>query len=68
VSNVIPMSKAADDAFAAYCEAARRAQSTLEREDAEAAGRAWRRWLDLWMTREQRDYLGAAGSKVAPCR
>ena len=44
------------------------AEATLEREDAEAAGRAWRRWLDIWMTREQREALGAVGSKVLPCR
>lgn len=68
MSNVIPISKVADEAFQAYCVAARKAQATLEREDAEAAGRAWRRWLDLWVTREQREFLGPAEAKVAPCR
>lgn len=68
MSNVIPISKLADEAFNTYCAAARRAQTTLEREDAEAAGRAWRRWLDLWVTHEQRAFLGPVKAKVAPCR
>ena len=66
MTNVVPISKLADEAFDAYCIAARRAQATLEREDAEAAGRAWRRWLDLWVTHEQRAFLGTAKSKVEP--
>lgn len=68
MSNVIPISKPADEAFEAYCCAARKAQATLDREDAEEAGRAWRRWLDLWVTREQREYLGPVKSKAAPCK
>jgi hypothetical protein len=67
MSNVVSINKAADEAFHAYCAAARRAQVTLDREDAEEAGRAWRRWLDIWMTREQREFIGRPSARVIPC-
>ncbi len=44
----------------AYCAAARRAQATNEICDAIEAGRQWRRWLDLFMTPEQRGSIATA--------
>ncbi len=40
-----------------FVSAQRLAQSTGEVEDGIAAGRAWRRWLDVFMTEEQREAL-----------
>lgn len=45
-------------AWDAYVAASALAQSTRRIEDGIAAGRAWRRWLDLFMSQEQREYLG----------
>lgn len=47
-------------AWEEYCAAARKAQDTLAIDDAIAAGRAWRRWLDLWMAPDQRRALDVA--------
>lgn len=41
----------------AFVSAQRLAQSTGDVEDGIAAGRAWRRWLDVFMTEEQREAL-----------
>ena len=68
MTNVVSISKAADEAFAAYCVAAKRAQQTLDRKDADEAGRAWRRWLDIWVSADQREYLGSPKARVLPCR
>ncbi|GAA4169222.1 hypothetical protein GCM10023069_25450 [Shinella granuli] len=43
----------------AYVTAAKRAQESGRMEDGIAAGRAWRRWLDLFMTPEQREAIPA---------
>ncbi len=67
MSNVVSINKAADEAFQAYCAAARRAQVTLDRGDAVEAGRAWRLWLDVFMTREQREFMGRPSARVIPC-
>jgi hypothetical protein len=40
-----------------FVSAQRLAQSTGSVEDGIAAGRAWRRWLDIFMTEEQREAL-----------
>lgn len=47
-----------DEAWDAYISASRRAQSSLKMNDGITAGKAWRAWLDLWMTYEQRQHLG----------
>jgi hypothetical protein len=49
-----------DSAWAVYCEAMRRAQNTLSVSDGIAAGHAWRRWLDLFMSSQQRTSLEVA--------
>ncbi|GLK78020.1 hypothetical protein GCM10008171_32740 [Methylopila jiangsuensis] len=53
-------SAALEAAWEAYASAARRAQQTLTIEDGIAAGAAWRRFLDLHMTADQRQRLSAA--------
>jgi hypothetical protein len=40
-----------------FLTAQRRAQLTGSMQDGIAAGRAWRRWLDVFMTEEQREIL-----------
>lgn len=47
-----------DEKWDAYVAAHRRAQQTLALEDGKAAGRAWRDWLDLWITESQRKWVG----------
>lgn len=44
-----------------YANAARRAQASLRIEDGREAGKAWRAWLDLSMSAEQRAYLNGGG-------
>jgi len=56
-----------DAAWAVYCEARQQAERTLAVEDGIAAGKAWRRWLDLFMSPEQRRSLDNA-SVVTPVR
>ena len=68
MSTVVPISSAADRAYQDYCDCARKAQATLERADMEAAGRAWRRWLDTFMTADQRAYLDKPTASVTRCR
>lgn len=50
-----------DCAWADYCAARQQAEATLAVEDGIAAGKAWRRWLDLFMSAEQRESLDRAG-------
>lgn len=50
-----------------YCEARMRAEATMAVEDGIAAGKAWRRWLDLFMSPEQRRSLDSA-SVITPVR
>lgn len=47
-----------DERWDAYIAAHRRATQTLAIEDGKAAARAWRDWLDLWMTESQRKWIG----------
>lgn len=54
---VIPITTNVDRAYEDYCAKATKAQATRDREDMIEAGRAWRRWLDLFMTVEQREAL-----------
>jgi hypothetical protein len=50
-----------ENAWADYCTARMQAEATLAVEDGIAAGKAWRRWLDLFMTMDQRESLDRAG-------
>lgn len=50
-----------DVAWADYCAARKQAEATLAVEDGIAAGKAWRRWLDLFMSMDQRESLDRAG-------
>ena len=68
MSTVIPITRTADEAYLAFCEASRKAQATLDRRDCDAAGKAWRRYLDLYITPEQRAFLDRPIAKVVPCR
>lgn len=47
-----------DALWQAYREAAEKAQRSLKLEDGISAGRAWRAWLDLFMTQEQSATIG----------
>jgi hypothetical protein len=58
MSNVISLHDHQTRAWESYISAFHRAQSSGSIEDGIAAGRAWRRWLDLFMTPEQRSTIG----------
>jgi len=47
-----------DARWEAYRQAAAKAQRSLKQEDGILAGRAWRAWLDLFMTQEQSAKIG----------
>lgn len=49
-----------NEAWQAYCTARKQAETTWAVEDGIAAGRAWRRWIDLFMTADQRTALDEA--------
>ncbi|NKJ03455.1 hypothetical protein FHT29_000400 [Rhizobium sp. SG741] len=53
----LPSLEAQIESWDAYVSAQRLAQSTGSVEDGITAGRAWRRWLDLFMTSEQRNFV-----------
>jgi hypothetical protein len=53
----LPSLEAQIEAWDAYVSAQSLAQSTGDVEDGIAAGRAWRRWLDLFMTSVQRNFV-----------
>ncbi|UNK39359.1 hypothetical protein MNR02_06540 [Shinella sp. H4-D48] len=59
MSNVINLAEHQQAVWMAYVTAAKRAQESGRMEDGIAAGRAWRRWLDLFMTPEQREAIPA---------
>ncbi|MBB4347973.1 hypothetical protein [Aliirhizobium cellulosilyticum] len=59
MSNVVSLHDHQTRAWETYIEAMQRAQSSGAIEDGIAAGRAWRRWLDLFMTPEQRQSIGS---------
>jgi hypothetical protein len=52
------------EAWTAYASARKRAEETLTIEDGIAAGKAWKRWLDLFMTGEQTQTLEKADKVV----
>lgn len=62
MTNVVSMNDHLQKTWDAYVSAREIAEATRKLEDGVAAGKAWRRWLDLYMTTEQRSYLGARAS------
>jgi len=50
-----------EEAWGHYCAARLQAEASLSVQDGIAAGKAWRRWLDLFMSIDQRDSLDRAG-------
>jgi hypothetical protein len=58
-AQVIPITSKAEAAWNDYVEATRKAQSTLALDDGIAAGKAYRRFLELFLTDEQRQKIGA---------
>ena len=52
-----------DERWDAYIAAHRRATQTLAIEDGKAAERAWCAWLDVWMTEDQRQWMGRGHGK-----
>jgi hypothetical protein len=50
-----------EKAWDEYCSARMQAEATLDVQDGIAAGKAWRRWLDLFMSMDQRESLDRAG-------
>lgn len=57
-AKIIPLQTHVDAAWNAYLAAAERAQQSLELADGIEAGRAWRRWLELFLTADQKAKLG----------
>jgi hypothetical protein len=57
MNNVINLAEHQQTIWLAYVAAAKRAQETGNMDDGIAAGRAWRRWLDCFMTPEQREAI-----------
>ena len=53
-AQIVPIDKPKRDLWGEYIAAHKRAMTTGDIEDGIAAGRAWRRWLDAFMTPEQR--------------
>lgn len=58
-AKIIPLSTRLDCAWADYIEARQKAEATGDIVAGIEAGRAWRRWLDLFMTPDQRQTLDA---------
>lgn len=53
-------------AWSAYVAALNQANQTLAVQDGIAAGKAWRRWLDLFMTADQREWLDQPAPVARP--
>ncbi|MEZ2132712.1 MULTISPECIES: hypothetical protein [unclassified Sinorhizobium] len=62
MSNVISLYDRQTKAWEEYVAAQRHAQLSGRIEDGIAAGKAWRRWLDLFMTPDQRAAIGTKAS------
>lgn len=56
-AQIIPISKKQNEAWASYLDAKAVADATGSMQDGIDAGRAWRRWLDLFITPEQQKSL-----------
>lgn len=63
MSNVVSLHDHQTKVWEAYVKALKRAEASCAIEDGIAAGKAYRRWLDLFLTEDQRDAIGgrAAG-------
>lgn len=59
-AKVIPITRSLDEAWSEYLDRKATAERTGDINDGIAAGRAWRRWLDCFMTPEQRSAIGGA--------
>lgn len=53
-AKVIPINQPLEKAWADYLECMLRANSTMRMEDGIEAGRAWRRWLELFLSDDLR--------------
>lgn len=58
MTNVVAINTKRDRLWNEFVSAQRRAQMSLDLADGIEAGHAWRRWLEVYMTPEQRDFLG----------
>lgn len=63
MSNVVSLHDHQTKVWEAYVTALKRAEASRAIEDGIAAGKAYRRWLDLFLTEDQREAIGgrAAG-------
>lgn len=66
MAELSPAEAEAKAAFESYLEALSLTQRTMRFEDGMAAGQAWRRFLDVFLTSDQRRQLDAAN--VVPLR
>lgn len=63
--NVVSIRDRLDLRWKVYLEAQSRAQQSHSIEDGIAAGRAWRDWLSLFMSAEQRSFVdGSRGGMI----
>lgn len=58
-AKVIPINARLDAVWAEYLAARQKAEKSTDIEDGIAAGRAWRRWLDLFLNDDQRKKMGS---------
>ena len=63
-AEIIPITTVEDRRWTEFIEAQAQAQSTGNIADGRVAGRAWRRWLDLFMTDSQRAALGGSVERI----
>jgi hypothetical protein len=65
MAEIISISRNRDKLWEQYVAAQRRAQESGDLTDGIEAGHAWRRWLDLYMTPEQRSFVdGGRGGMI----
>jgi hypothetical protein len=64
MSNVIVMLDPVERRWEEYVTALKRANTTMSVQDGIAAGKAWREWLNLFMTSDQRNALDSAGRVI----
>lgn len=62
MTNVVSIEEAVNKRWDEYVALQRKAQETCSVADGVACGRAWRRWLDLFMSEEQRKSIGEVAS------
>lgn len=58
-AQIISITAKLETVWQEYVTAAQKAQTTLDINDGIAAGKAYRRWLDLFLTDDQKAKLGA---------